>query len=251
MYTEYFSVTDPEFSVKGWLNPENRDLCEAIWHYFFKLPIDTLNENGEQTKDYIRKFFFKTAQWNEIYDFIDFCAQITNCPHPFIECINEVLKEEFSGYRFINGHIAPITDEQEIKTIEKALTVDDEIKEHLDTAIRHLSDKKKPDYRNSIKESISAVEALCKAIAQTPNASLSDALKTIEQRGNLEFHGAIKKAFMNLYGWTSDAQGIRHGGGMMDLPNLDQEDARFMLISCSAFINYLKTKIDKAGIKIN
>ncbi|MGQ9708742.1 MAG: AbiJ-NTD4 domain-containing protein, partial [bacterium] len=36
----------------------------------------------------------------------------------------------------------------------------------------------------------------------------------------------------------------------LDEPNLSFEDAKFMLVSCSAFINYLITKAAKAGIKI-
>ena len=36
----------------------------------------------------------------------------------------------------------------------------------------------------------------------------------------------------------------------MDEPNLDQEDAIFMLVSCSAFTNYLIVKADKAGIEL-
>jgi hypothetical protein len=43
-----------------------------------------------------------------------------------------------------------------------------------------------------------------------------------------------------MYGSTSDAQGIRHA--LREEPTLDSDDARFMLVSCSAFVNYLKTK---------
>jgi len=36
----------------------------------------------------------------------------------------------------------------------------------------------------------------------------------------------------------------------MDEPTLDIEDATFMLVSCSAFVNYLVVKAQKAGIKV-
>jgi len=36
----------------------------------------------------------------------------------------------------------------------------------------------------------------------------------------------------------------------LDESNIDFEDAKFMLISCSAFINYLKVKISKANLKL-
>jgi hypothetical protein len=61
-------------------------------------------------------------------------------------------------------------------------------------------------------------------------------------------HSALKKAFNNLYGYTSDAKGIRHA--LLEEAELYPEDAKFMLISCSAFVNYLVSKISKTEIKI-
>ncbi len=71
-------------------------------------------------------------------------------------------------------------------------------------------------------------------------------MRFIEKK--VELHPALKKAFDSLYGYTSDADGIRHA--LLDEPNLDSEDAKFMLVSCSAFINYLISKSSKAGIKL-
>ena len=109
-----------------------------------------------------------------------------------------------------------------------------------------LSDRKNPDYRNSIKESISAVESFCKLLTKNEKATLGEALKVLEDK--YELHPALKSSFSHLYGYTSDADGIRHC--LIDQPNLSFEDAKFMLVSCSAFINYLVTKTSKAGLKI-
>ena len=43
-----------------------------------------------------------------------------------------------------------------------------------------MTDRKTPNYRNSIKESISAVEALCKIITENEKATLGKALKIID-----------------------------------------------------------------------
>ena len=120
------------------------------------------------------------------------------------------------------------------------------VRVHLEKSLELLSDRKSPDYRNSIKESISAVEAICRLITKDKKATLGQALKEVETKVGL--HGALKNAFSNLYGYTSSADGIRHA--LLDEPKLSFEDAKFMLVSCSAFINYLISKAEKAKIKL-
>ena len=57
----------------------------------------------------------------------------------------------------------------------------------------------------------------------------------------------MEKGFLALYGYTSDESGIRHGG--IDFTNVNFEDAKYMLVSCSAFVNYLMEKWIKIGRK--
>jgi hypothetical protein len=156
------------------------------------------------------------------------------------ETINSVLAEELSGYRFVSGLFTEITGREEITMLEEALDDDDYpgVRAHLQRALELLSNRENPDYRNSIKESISAVESLCKDLSGNPKASLGDALKVIERGGRL--HTALKEAFSKLYGYTSDKGGIRHA--MLEEPDLDAHDARYFLLSCTSFINYLKSK---------
>ncbi|NOT48655.1 MAG: hypothetical protein HOP17_13015 [Acidobacteria bacterium] len=67
---------------------------------------------------------------------------------------------------------------------------------------------------------------------------MGDALKAIEKKHHL--HGALKQGFLKLYGYTSDADGIRHG--LMDESALTGDDAKYFLLTCTSFINYLKAK---------
>lgn len=64
----------------------------------------------------------------------------------------------------------------------------------------------------------------------------------------VDVHPALRGAFQKLYGYTSDADGIRYA--LLEESNLDFEDAKFMLVSCSAFVNYLKAKAAKAGLNL-
>ena len=69
-------------------------------------------------------------------------------------------------------------------------------------------------------------------------------LKKLKENG-VHIHQAMEKAFLSLYGYTSDEDGIRHGG--IDFRNAPSEDAKYMLIACSAFVNYLIEKHIKSG----
>lgn len=158
----------------------------------------------------------------------------------FCSIFNNVFEQEYVGYRFVNNQIVPITDEIEIKAIEDVNNVKvDVVKDHINKSLSCLSDRNCPDYENSIKESISAVEAMCNSIAG--KGTLGQTLNKLEKNG-VYIHGALKKAFSELYGWTSDGNGIRHAGNI-DSAKSTFDEAKFMLITCSAFINYLKSSI--------
>ena len=136
-----------------------------------------------------------------------------------------VLERELAGYRIIEDVVTEITDEQEIETLTEALedTRFQGVSNHLKRALELLSNRENPDYRNSIKESISAVESIAKIITQKPKADLEEVLKVLERSGKI--HGALKAGFSKLYGYTSDEGGIRHA--MLEEPNLSASDAKF------------------------
>jgi len=208
---------------------------QRLWADFFKLPVDSRDGFPEGILRDIRNWYFN-ADWFRVYDFLEFFVSL----YPeAIEKLNVALERELAGYRIIDGHVTPIIDATEVSSIEKALSDDDfpQVAQHLKTALDHLSRKTTPDYRNSIKESISAVESIAKELTNNKKAMLPEVLKHLEASRGL--HPALKEGFIKLYGYTSDADGIRHA--LTDTENLTQADAIYFLVSCSAFINYLKT----------
>lgn len=227
----------------------------VLWEDFFKTPTDTMPRFVDRLLASIREWYFD-CKWYQAYDFIEFMASCEKIfttdwtdqdyrykfSRSFIQSCNEILKRELSAYRFVGEDIIEITSDEEIKEIEEVLHLTgrfEPVRAHLQTSLQLLSDRKSPDYRNSIKEAISSVEALSRIISGDPNATLGQALKTIEKRGQI--HSALKKSFTALYGYTSDADGIRHA--MLDEPDLGPEDAKLMLVSCSAFTNYMIAKL--------
>lgn len=164
----------------------------------------------------------------------------TNYRKSIYEVVNTILRREFIGYRFVDERLMPISDEFEVGEINQALESPySSVYEHLSKANKLIADRNAPDYENSIKESISAVEALCEILTGITGkeASLGKMLKKLEENG-VEIHSGLKAAFNSLYGYTSDANGIRHAGNIGG-PSSTFEEAKFMLVSCSAFVNYL------------
>ena len=210
----------------------------SLWLYYFKKPIDTVDKYWPNCHLRLREHFFKLP-WYNIFDFLELVAKYGSeaSKSSFVAGCNTFLEQENSAYRFIDGKIAEITSEEEISEVENAIERASPyagVKTHLTSALSMLSDRKTPDYRNSIKESISAVESLAKQISGDQTATLGSILKALEKTHSL--HPALKSAFSALYGYTNDAQGIRHA--LLEESHLTKTDARFMLICCSAFVNY-------------
>jgi AbiJ N-terminal domain 4 len=205
---------------------------------FFGLREDEIEEFINLTFDQIKPLAMKLS-WFRFYDFIEFIANDPMTAYHgarFCRACNEVLKEELAGYRFVASQLAPITNNEEIATVESVIAlsgVTASVSTHIATALARLADR--PHHsRNSMKESISAVEAVCQYITGDSKATIKQALKT------LGVHPALASGFSAINGYTSDAQGIRLA--LSDVPTVDVDDAKFFLVSCSAFINYLLAK---------
>lgn len=153
------------------------------------------------------------------------------------EKLNAVFEEWHVAYRLVNGRITDIDDKKEREAVEAAVRES----AHIEKAIALLYNRDKPDYENSIKESISAVEEICREITGKPKATLGDCLRVIDDKAQM--HGAFKEALTKLYGYTSDESGIRHAG--LSGGEVAFEEAKFMLVACSAFCNYLRAKQTK------
>lgn len=234
----------------GYFLPRMQSFMVRFWDEYLKYPVSNMPRDSPSIFSAIHKHFFE-CKWYEVYDFLELIVAY----HPteeikeaFMRACDDVLEKELSAYRFVERRITQMTSEEEISEIEEALeTPFGTVNAHIREALKLMSDRKSPDHRNSIKESISAVEAICRIIAQDEKATLGKALDIIEEKIGL--HGALKRAFDSLYGYTSSAEGIRHA--LLDKKiNLSFEDAKFMLVSCSAFINYLISKASKTGINI-
>ena len=220
-----------------------KNIC---WIYFF----------NEKQSDYDRYFDCITdylddddIEWYYKLSLIDFVIKVisnlyNNSKQKFVKRINSEFERLNYGYRIINNFVTPITAKEEIESIEEAIdNAKNNIKEHLYRALLHLVEKENPDYRNSIKESISAVGALCREM--TGENDFGKALFVLEKKQG-KLHPQLKAAFDNLYNYVNEKQsGIRHE--LMDESGTyvpTYHEAKFMLVTCSAFINYINGKFN-------
>lgn len=200
----------------------------------------------------LKAWFLETATWDRAYDFVEWLPRLIfmgpadrydgvrlhrNLATRFIAQVNSALEREGAPYRYVNTELVPITDDNEIAEIEKAsVSPFSGARQHIAQSTTLLALKPNPDYRNSIKESVSAIESLLKEATAMKSGDLGQLLTAFEKKHGV-LHPAFRKAVSNLYGWTSDEGGVRHA--IFAEVDVDHSDARFMLVACSAFVNFL------------
>lgn len=238
-----------EYAIFGSFRPKpgrTEQVLDALgYDYEYPDSYFDRNQNIEKLKNRLID-----SDWYVIYDFVEIYVSLFSTKserQPFEEELNVILAEEKAGYRMVEGMIVPITNKHELDALKKVMkTKYESVNQHITKAVSLYSKRKNPDYENSIKESISAVEAMCCIITGMTGAqaTLGKAIKKLKECG-VHIHPALEGAFSSLYGYTSDENGIRHGG--IDFTNAPAEDAKYMLVSCSAFVNYLMEKWSKVN----
>lgn len=241
-------------------------IARHIAKFFRKVPADELPWRDSDLREWVKDYFFNLP-WYQAYDLLEFLVRnhrtmttiSYNDGHSTIQhsvdanrlvsTANVILERELSGFRFVQGALAPITDPVEVSEIEYAVETSRRVgllgaQEHIRSAVQLLGKKPNPDYRNAIKEAISSVESAVKQITGSESGTLDRALKDLAAR--VDLHGALAAGFSKLYGYTSDEDGIRHA--ILDQPSVGFAEAKYMIVACSAFVNFLIAKAEQAGL---
>ena len=272
MFSEKYGYTHKKIIQNETISNELR---KRIWNLFYRTEIDCSGLDNQilrigqsrsskiesiiadklgfehDVENRLKLYLIEKCSWFEVYNFVEIHLQ--SLPEEErtkrSQQYNQLFENEKSGYRIINGEVVPIVSAEEIHAIDSAINSKyDSVRTHIKKALSLYSDFEKPDYENSIKESISAVEAMCCIIIDETGsqATLGKTIKKLKDKG-IHIHPAMESAFSSLYGYTSDENGIRHGG--IDFTNAPAEDAKYMLITCSAFVNYLIEKWSKFDLE--
>lgn len=243
LHTPGFESSDDTFYDSVW----DFVYQHHFWAEFFSKPVDEYTYMSDCAV-FLRSMLLSDDSWYRVFDFVEYlldkCAHVYECEEldeiysnekaeSLTSAINRVLGESKVGYKIIDNIFVPISSEPEAQEVEIASnTVFYEANQHIKKAVKLFADRKEPDYENSIKESISAVESIAKEITEKETKPLN----ALTQR--LQLHPSFKNALNEFYNWTSKDGGIRHGASSKSLTP-DQNTARFMLVICSSFVNYI------------
>jgi len=243
-------------SILNWLHFVEKSITsynyesieKSVWVYFLNKDIRKLSTTYYSKAIVIRSEIENyNLHWYEKLNLIEFILPLIKSfldqskYLSLIESLNNEFERHNFSYRIVGNMIEEITSKVEIDSVETALiNPNNSVQIHLQAALNSLSaSQKNPDYRNSIKESISAVEVYCRE--KTGESTLGKAISKLESKGII-LPNVLKKAFELQYSYTNDkTTGIRHA--LMDDTNPPSSgEAIYMLVSCSAFINYLVQK---------
>ena len=200
---------------------------------------------------------FDKGDYDEVLDAIEYIANSFRIEERYlegdVECyfdnygreyvdlkkdFNDLFEEECIGYRFIGDFIEPITNGEEIRSIEKSIiTKYDKVNVHMKNALEFMSSRENRNYKSVITECCHALECLLNLVLNTKGLVLTDALKKYCSSNN-RMHTALKESITKFYGYASDGAGLRHDTNNTDY-NEGFEEAKLILVNTSSLINYI------------
>ena len=241
------SVMRPGLGAYPWFDQPWGTILKTRHVAILHKPVDEFSPECRFHINPLKKLFFE-GTYVEVFEFLEFVMRSNDSPYEFADKITRALKHARAAYIVVdNRMIFPTATEEEAKALEGAF---DELqgksfagaRSHLLNAGEELN---RGEYANSVRESIHAVESISRAIVPGAKA-LAPALSALEERSHL--HGALKKAFGALYGFTCEEQGVRHPLLDKNEAEVDRESAVFMLGACASFVSYLANKGRQAGL---
>lgn len=194
------------------------------------------------------KKIFTDGNYTDIFGFLEYVLRHREKPYQFSEIVDNVLRYTRAAYRVVDSRtIAPVASEEDKANLERAFANLKQVE--FDGARQHLTKAAElaasGQWADSVRESVHSVEATARKLV--PGAKeLEPALRKLEETAAI--HGALKKGFAAIYGFSSDEKGIRHPLIDDRSANVDETDALFMLGACAAFVSYLIGKGRAAGL---
>ena len=239
-------------SVISWVwqpNTQWLQIFEMLHQDFLQEPKDDFHESQNDvlhgcTKllQRYKKLILDDLLFYEIFDLFQMIMRHRGCPRHFTLKVATIFRECRLAYVVDTegpATIIPAATREEGEAVIEALRALRDV--GLSGAEAHLRKASElinsGDWPGSIRESIHAVESVARQLDHNAAKNLGPALTSLERRGRL--HPALKKAFGQLYGYTSDEEGVRHAHLTNSKSRIGKDEAVFMLGACASFASYL------------
>lgn len=200
--------------------------------------IDDFEQESDEIKKNWKRYFAPKATYGETLGFTEWLVRADRGQTSLASSIEKVLVNTRCAYRLVDkSTIMPIASEEEATAYKTALSTlqianQPGARKHLLDAASYLSQGR---FAESVRESVHTIEGLLRNL--TGHSKFSKAVAQIATERQL--HESFKLALNNLYGYSSDEQGIRHPLLDRGDANVTEPDALFMLGVCASFATYL------------
>jgi len=227
--------------------PYDEGVRAGIWTDWAELTLDDFDRKerlgGADPNHHIVLSTLKKIYWGipedehyRIYELVEVVCGILEASRrrEFAADINTVLAENLSVYRLAKCRLERTMSDLEHGSVKKASEISAKSREHVEKAIKHMSPTS-PDYEASISESIKLVEHTAQGLGGKGNGlnSMVDGLSE-----GLALHPAMTGQLSQLYKFANRTS--RHSVAGEYKP--DSNDAKAVLVWCSAMANYLTDK---------
>jgi hypothetical protein len=254
---------------KSGLEEASPALRTALWNVLYKPAFPEDNEHRERARAHARALWnhlgwrtdhspqlpqqmreilaaeWFSCRWAEFFDLVEFSARLVATSFPptrqqWFEMLNRILEAKGCAYRFVAERLVPLTNAAEATEVargaESGIAV---VAAHIRAASRLLPPNVGANPRDSVRESFSAVEAALKHLSGNPAATLTEGLIAFEAKHG-PIHPSLRQGLLTLYRYGTDDNGAHHAL-IEESAAVTGDDARFLLVICSAFANYLVT----------
>lgn len=222
-------------------DPLNRDQEIVLKQWWVNAAHRMIDESPGDVEDW-RKVLKAEVQGGFLraYNLSQFLLDSRQFSEPFAIALSVALNESRAAYRVLDRKIVPFLSDAEHDQLVTAIKASGDIdaagaRAHLLTAGSRLT---QGDWAASIQECIAAVESAARFVSGDHSRELGPILSKLRDNGIIK-HGALAAALKQLYGYTSDEQGIRHSLVLKDEANVSEREAFLMLGLCASFVTYL------------
>lgn len=158
--------------------------------------------------------------------------------------IQQLFIDEFFAYEFIKGSVIRKGRKHTVETTDQAQYVmsDNRLQNariHYSKALGFFRDRKQPDYTNTVKEAVCAIESAGKSLfPQAKAATLGNLAKWFQQKNNnIPMPPTLAKAIDNIYVLRNSGEGVAHGSTNGD--EITAAIAEYILSLSASTIIYL------------